>query len=41
MIAINIFNEEFAAEKEAHIQITFSLALSFPLVYSKNRKLSK
>lgn len=35
MTAINIFNGEFAAEKEAHIQITFSLALSFPLVLLK------
>ena len=35
MTAINIFNEEFAAEKEGHIQITFILALSFPLVLLK------
>lgn len=35
MTAINIFNEEFAAEKEAHIPITFILALSSPLVLLK------
>lgn len=30
MTAINIFNGEFATEKEAHIQITFSLGPLLP-----------